>query len=97
MDLAYGSQDWYYNEGGEILHFPACNYFYKGERKSNSPGEEVTKYQKPRTTYLNGPLTNDFDLQNVVEPQTPEHMRAIEEMKDEMCRPMVLIMAARKK
>ena len=29
---AYGSQDWYYGPGGEILHFPVDNYYYEGER-----------------------------------------------------------------
>ena len=25
---AYGTQDWHYNEKGEILHFPVDNYYY---------------------------------------------------------------------
>lgn len=29
---AYGTQDWYYNEKGEILHFPVDNYYYEGKR-----------------------------------------------------------------
>jgi len=29
---AYGTQDWYYNEKGEILHFPVDNYYYEEER-----------------------------------------------------------------
>ena len=27
---AYGSQDWYYDEEGNILHFPVDNYYYEG-------------------------------------------------------------------
>ena len=29
---AYGSQDWYRDEQGEILHFPVDNYFLEGAR-----------------------------------------------------------------
>lgn len=29
---AHGTQDWYYNEKGEILHFPVDNYYYEGKR-----------------------------------------------------------------
>lgn len=29
---AYGTQDWHYNEKGEILHFPVDNYYYEGKR-----------------------------------------------------------------
>ncbi|EGS8239992.1 class I SAM-dependent methyltransferase, partial [Enterococcus faecalis] len=28
---AHGTQDWYYNEKGEILHFPVDNYYYEGK------------------------------------------------------------------
>lgn len=38
---AYGSQDWYYDESGEILHFPVDNYFFEGERKAIFLGKEV--------------------------------------------------------
>lgn len=94
---AYGTQDWYYDKEGKILHFPLDNYFYEGKRKAHFLGEEVTKYHKTLTTYLNGLLTNGFELLNVVEPQPPVEMFSIEGMKDEMRRPMMLIIAARKK
>lgn len=94
---AYGTQDWYYGENGDILHFPVDNYFYEGERKANFLGEEVTKYHKTLTTYLNGLLTNGFEILNVVEPQPPAHMLSMEGMLDEMRRPMMLIVSARKK
>ena len=31
---AYGSQDWYYDENGSILHFPVDNYFFEGRREA---------------------------------------------------------------
>lgn len=94
---AYGSQDWFYDADGQILHFPVDRYFYEGERKAVFLGETVTKYHKTLTTYLNGLLTKGFELLHVVEPQPPEEMLSIPGMKDEMRRPMMLIISARKK
>lgn len=94
---ANGTQDWYYDESGNILHFPVDNYYHEGVRKANFLGEEVTKYHKTLTTYLNGLLINGFEITNIVEPQPPEHMRSLEGMKDEMRRPMMFIVSARKK
>ena len=94
---AYGSQDWYYDENGNILHFPMDNYYYEGKRKAVFLGEEVVKYHRTLTTYLNTLLTHGFELSQVVEPQPPESMLHIPGMLDEMRRPMMLIVSARKR
>lgn len=94
---AEGSQQWYLDADGNILHFPVDNYFYEGERKADFLGETVTKYHKTLTTYLHGLLSNGFQLADIMEPQPPAHMMDIEGMKDEMRRPMMLIVSARKK
>ncbi|QNM06705.1 class I SAM-dependent methyltransferase [Qiania dongpingensis] len=94
---SYGTQDWYYGASGEILHFPVDRYFYEGERKARFLGEEVTKYHKTLTTYLETLLTGGYELLHVVEPQPPARMMSMEGMKDEMRRPMMLIVSARKK
>ena len=94
---AEGSQDWYRNDTGKILHFPVDNYFCEGLRHARFLGEEVVKYHKTLTTYIDGLLTNGFELLRLVEPQPPEKMLDIEGMRDEMRRPMMLIVAARKK
>ena len=94
---AYGSQDWYYDENGNILHFPVDNYYYEGKRKAVFLGEEVVKYHRTLTTYLNTLLTHGFELSQVVEPQPPESMLHIPGMLDEMRRPMMLIVSARKR
>lgn len=95
---AEGSQDWYYDEHGNILHFPVDNYYIEGERKAIFLGEKVIKYHKTLTTYLNSLLNNGFELMNIVEPQPDEQMLAtIDGMKDELRRPMMLIVKARKK
>lgn len=95
---AYGTQDWYYGKNGEILHFPVDNYYYEGKRTANFLGEEVTKYHKTLTTYLNGLLENGFEIRNIVEPMPPARLiETVPGMKDEMRRPMMLIVSAVKR
>ena len=93
---AYGSQDWYYDDQGNILHFPVDNYYLEGERTATFLGEQVVKYHRTLTTYLETLLTNGFQLQHVVEPQPPEHMMDLPGMKDELRRPMMLLVSAKK-
>lgn len=94
---AEGSQDWFYNEEGKIAHFPVDNYFYEGQRTAHFLGSNVTKYHRTLTTYLDSLLTNGFQITRIVEPMPPENMLDIPGMKDEMRRPMMLIVAAEKK
>ncbi len=91
-----GSQDWYYGIDGEILHFPVDNYYYEGFRDAVFLGEHVTKYHRTLTTYLSVLLDNGFSIQRVVEPMPPSDMMALPGMKDEMRRPMMLLISARK-
>lgn len=95
---AYGSQDWYYDECGNIIHFPVDNYFFEGERTADFLGEKVIKYHKTLTTYLNGLIQGGFELTGIVEPQPSEHLlHTIKGMEDELRRPMMLIVSAKKK
>lgn len=94
---SYGSQDWYYDENGNILHFPVDNYYYEGQREAVFLGEPVIKYHRTLTTYLNTLLQNGFELQHIIEPQPPKEMMHLDGMKDEMRRPMMLLVSAVKK
>ena len=58
---ASGSQDWYYDAEGNILHFPVDNYYYEGEREAVFLGERVIKYHRTLTTYLNTLLVNGLN------------------------------------
>lgn len=93
---AEGTQDWVYDEKGNIRHFPVDHYFEEGKRNAVFLGETVTKYHRTLTTYLETLLKCKFTLRHVVEPQPPEDMKQIPGMKDEMRRPMMLIIAAQK-
>ena len=94
---AYGSQDWFYDEEGQIMHFPVDRYYIEGERESVFLGENITKYHRTLTSYLDGLLTGGFRLLRVVEPApTEQAVREIPGMADELRRPMMLIVKAEK-
>ena len=93
---AYGSQDWYYGPEGEILHFPVDRYFEEGARKAVFLGEPVIKYHRTLTSYLEPLLSVGFLLRHVVEPQPPEEMLDLPGMRDELRRPMMLLVSAQK-
>ena len=93
---AQGSQDWYYDNDGNILHFPVDNYYYEGKREAVFLGEKVTKYHRTLTTYIDTLLRCGFTLKRLVEPAPPENMLDLPGMKDEMRRPMMLLVAAQK-
>ena len=93
---SYGTQDWYYDENGNILHFPVDNYYYEGKREAVFLGEKVIKYHRTLTTYLNTLLQKGFMLQHIIEPKPPQSMMHLEGMKDEMCRPMMLLLSFKK-
>lgn len=95
---AHGSQQWHTNAEGVAEHWPVDNYFNEGVRSANFLGEEVQKYHRTLTSYINGLLTNGFDITALVEPQPDAAMLdSVEGMRDELRRPMMLIIAARKK
>ena len=89
---SYGTQDWYYDEDGEILHFPVDHYYDEGKREAVFLGETVVKYHRTLTTYLNTVLQNE--IRHIVEPQPPDSMLGLPGMQDEMRRPMMLLVSA---
>jgi SAM-dependent methyltransferase len=95
---AYGSQDWFYNENGEPIHWPVDNYYNEGIRKANFLGQEVIKYHKTLTTYVHALLKSGFEITALVEPEPDEiSLKTIPGMQDELRRPIFLIISALKK
>lgn len=95
---AQGLQDWHYDEQGKKLHWPVDRYFTEGIRKANFLGEEVLKYHKTTTTYVNGLIMSGFEITGFIEPMPEEAMlKDNDEMQDELRRPMMLLISARKK
>jgi SAM-dependent methyltransferase len=95
---AQGPQDWYYNKEGSKLHWPVDQYYTEGSRNAVFLGEEVIKYHKTLTTYLNGLIKSGFEIIGLVEPKPAENLlNTVPEMLDELRRPMMLLVSSRKK
>ena len=95
---AQGPQDWYYDDKGNILHWPVDHYFKEGIRNAKFLGEKVIKYHRTLTTYLNSLIKAGFEITGVVEPKPSEDMlNTIPGMLNELRRPMMLLVSARKK
>jgi hypothetical protein len=94
---AYGNQDWAYDEKGNRLHWPVDRYFSAGMREAIFLGHKVTKYHRTLSTYLDSLIRSGFSIRNVVEPvPTQEMLNTDERMRDELRRPMMLLVAAHK-
>ncbi len=93
---AYGNQDWIYDETGKILHWPVDRYFEEGSREAVFLGEAVTKQHRTLTGWLAPLLEAGFQIRQLCEPQPPAHMMEIPGMKEELRRPMMLLISAKK-
>ena len=94
---AQGNQQWYYDANGKPLHWPVDHYFEEGVRKAVFLSEEVMKYHKTLTTYINTLIQYDFEIVKLIEPKPVDYLMNEPGMKDELRRPMMLLIAARKK
>lgn len=94
---AFGNQDWVYGKDGEKLYWPVDNYFKEGKREAIFLGEKLIKYHRTLTTYINTLLKQGFKINEIIEPEPSSQMLAeFPEMKDELRRPMMLIISAEK-
>lgn len=93
---AYGTQDWIYDGQGNALYWPVDRYFDESSRQAIFLGHRVEKQHRTLTTYLNESLRHGLAITHVVEPQPDERMRHLVEMRDELRRPMMLLVAAKK-
>ena len=94
---AQGPQDWYYDNNGNPLHWPVDHYFEEDVRKAVFLGEKVVKYHRTITTYVNTLIRCGFEIIKLVEPQPADYLLDEPGMKDELRRPMMLLISARKK
>lgn len=87
-------QDWLYAENGKIQCWPIDHYFIPGKRHTNFLGCDVVKYHHTLTQILMGLLNSGFSLEAVEEARPPEEMMDLPGMKDELRRPMMLLVKA---
>lgn len=89
-------QDWLYGEDGKPECWPVDQYFMPGERKTHFLECEVIKQHHTLTQILMGLLNSGFTLEAVEEAEPPEEMLDLPGMRDELRRPMMLLVRARK-
>lgn len=94
---AQGCQMWLCDDAGNPLHWPVDNYFNEGERAARFLEEDVIKYHRTVTAYINGLLRCGFEITGFCEPVPPDEMLGVPGMKDELRRPMMLIISAKKR
>lgn len=89
-------QDWIFDENGSPLYWPVDDYFYPGKRHTRFLGCDVEKYHHTLTEIMNGLIRTGFRIEGVEEARPSEEMMGIPGMKDEMRRPMMLMIRAGK-
>lgn len=88
-------QDWYYDDAGNRLHWPVDHYQSEGLRETTFLTENVMKYHRTVSTYMNDVIQAGFQIKAVKESMATEEMIKKDiEMKDENRRPMFLIISA---
>lgn len=87
-------QEWIYSETGEPQYWPVDDYFIPGERHTNFLGCDIVKQHHTLTQILMGLLRSGFALEAVEEAEPPAEMMNIPGMKDELRRPMMLLVKA---
>ena len=88
-------QDWIYDKQGKIQYWAIDDYFRPGERCTHFLGCEVKKQHHTLTQILMGLIHTGFELL-VVEEATPSlEMMELPGMKDELRRPMMLLVKAK--
>ncbi|WP_077325591.1 class I SAM-dependent methyltransferase [Virgibacillus siamensis] len=90
-------QDWCYDQQGDRLHWPVDHYQSEGIRHTSFLSENVLKYHRTFSSYVNALISAGFGIKSIKEPApTEEMLRTNPNMKDEDRRPMFLIIAANK-
>ena len=89
-------QDWIYSKDQSPLYWPVDNYFISGKRHTHFLGCDIVKQHHTLTQILMGLLHNGFTLETVEEAMPSEEMMDLPGMKDELRRPMMLLVKATK-
>lgn len=80
------------------LHWPIDHYQEEGRRQAQFLGHNVIKYHRTLETIINTAIDTGFTIQQIAEPKPSEEiLKESPEMKDEMRRPIFIIVSAIKK
>ena len=89
-------EEWITDAAGRVLCWPVDDYYYPGERVTDFLGFPVKKYHHTLTQILMGLIEAGFVLEAVVEGAPDPAQLDLPGMRDEMRRPMMLLVRARK-
>ena len=89
-------EDWVYSAQGEPLYWPVDRYFYPGGRVTRFLGHEIVKQHHTLAQILGGLLSAGFRLEAVDEARPSGDMLSLPGMRDELRRPMMLLIRASK-
>lgn len=90
------NEDWTFDEDGLCKFWAIDNYYYPGERMTNFLGKQVIKQHHTLTQILNPLIECGFQIESVEEAMPSADMMNIRGMRDEMRRPMMLLVKAKK-
>lgn len=91
-------QDWFTDENGNRLHWPVDHYQEEGIRKTNFLGHQVLKYHRTVASIINTVIDSGLCIQQLSEPKpSDEIITKYPEMKDELRRPIFMMVSAFKK
>lgn len=95
---AQGKEEWVKDQNGKNLYWPVDRYFDESKRQTDFLGYGIKKYHRTIMTYVNTLIDHGFMIDRIIEPTPTEEMiKTVPGMKDEIRRPMMLIIAATKK
>lgn len=90
-------QDWFFDDQGNRLHWPIDHYQEEGVRETTFLTDNVIKYHRTISTYINDLIGIGFAIKAVKEPMpTDEMLKNDPIMNDENRRPMFVIISAEK-
>ena len=87
-------QDWIYDENGEIQYWAIDDYYYPGKRETNFLGQKVIKQHHTLTQILNLLFAERIPSGSSRRCRPGGTHDASSGMKDEMRRPMMLLVKA---
>lgn len=95
---ARAEQDWFTDENANRIHWPIDNYYDESMRQTPFLGHKVTKYHRTLESIINTVIHSNFDIKEISEPKPSEELiKKYSEMKDEMRRPIFIMISAIKK
>lgn len=90
------NQEWILDDDGNRLYWPIDDYFYPGRRETKFLEQKVIKQHHTLTQIINGLLSAGFRLKGFDEAVPDAESMSRPGMKDELRRPMMLLLRADK-